>query len=686
MPQPRQPRQPAAPGERAAARRAQQRPVTPAEVEAWRQGLASGGKATAITGTATTAAAGASAALVAAIAAKGAAKLTAAQVKAATARLLRALGRYARRRESQLLDLAVHVFVEGMDDPDAAELRALRAMEAEFHREFLRRQERRVRAEMERALAAGTAAADPVQARRDAVERLLTRERRWTAAHEEAVAARATGWAEAVRVARLDPDGAVVWTLGPRREHTPDCEAMHRRVVPLAALVQERFIPPVHFLCGCRLRTRAEAEQAGLIRAGAPVPTVAAARQLVRAAKALDGDHAIEAAAVERALEAYDPDQPRWPKGHPKAGRWRPKGGVDAATGATTKSGTLTRDLKKLGALLDDARTSVPGDDEERAAVRLGQHLERMSNRHGVVAAYDARSDELSAQIRDRENKKRDLIYAMAGDEDDLGKVGAAMRAFRESEEGKRFNDETARLYAEAMKVRKDAERARHDAIVWALSQVRPMGGKIDRDGQVTVEQPTGRTLADGTPEVAEVTADAAQLAALDASLAAAARLLPSEWIRQSNKLPTKLRLVGTGGRASYSGFGDPTRAGRLRVNPAARSTMLHELGHRMEHATALTLGGDQLGARGAQYRAMRTRGEALQRMSDIAVGQGYGPGEVTLRDRWRNAYTGRVYGNDMFTEVLTMGLERLYYPTSDADRSQDRAHVHWVLGILATS
>jgi hypothetical protein len=330
MPQPRQGTSgAAAPGERAAARR-QPRPVTPQEAAEWRRGLASAGKATAITGATTTAAASATSALVASIAARGVTRVTAAQVKAATALLLRALGRYARRREGQLVALAEEVFVSAAPDASAAEMRALRRMEVEYHHEFLQRQEDRVRAEMRRALTAvpapppapggdrtapgampgstpapspgrgtgpsgtpaahGVPEADAERARREAVAKLLTRERRWTAAHEEAVAARAAGWAEAVQVGRASPDGTVVWTLGKRINHTPDCVAMHGRRVPLAALVQERFVPPVHFLCGCRLVTPAEAEAAGVLRPGSHVLSLAAAVRVIRDAKDQD-DH-----------------------------------------------------------------------------------------------------------------------------------------------------------------------------------------------------------------------------------------------------------------------------------------------------------------------------------------------------------------------------------------------------------
>ena len=290
MPQPRTAAKPAA-GDRARARRAaaprNPRPVTPAEADQWRQGLTAGGAATAITGVASATAATVPPALVAAIAAKGAAKLTAAQVKAAITLLLSALARFHRSRLPEIERLSGEVFVTVYPDASSAEMQALRRMEREYHREFVRKQSARVEAGMRKALAAGDGKQNAVAARRDAVEQMLRNERRWAAAHEEAVAARAAGWSDAVQAAAAS-GGNVVWKLGQRKNHTADCVAMHGRILPLAALVQERFIPPVHFLCGCRVRTVAEALDEGVIRETTKPLTMAAAVRVIRAAKALE--------------------------------------------------------------------------------------------------------------------------------------------------------------------------------------------------------------------------------------------------------------------------------------------------------------------------------------------------------------------------------------------------------------
>jgi hypothetical protein len=108
---------------------------------------------------------------------------------------------------------------------------------------------------------------------------------------------------------------------------------------------------------------------------------------------------------------------------------------------------------------------------------------------------------------------------------------------------------------------------------------------------------------------------------------------------------------------------------------------MLHELGHHVEAHNPNVVEAER-----AFYEA-RTAGEEKQRLVDIFPGFGYRKNEETRPDDFAHAYTGKDYGGGDAYEVLTMGLEALFFSGGGKDvvPTEDPGHLNWMLGLLIT-
>jgi len=133
-------------------------------------------------------------------------------------------------------------------------------------------------------------------------------------------------------------------------------------------------------------------------------------------------------------------------------------------------------------------------------------------------------------------------------------------------------------------------------------------------------------------------------------------------------------RLVGTGtvdgeavtvsrrntNRACYTPLFFASDAGHVKLSQGdKRITMLHEMGHWLEdrdpaiHQKAIT------------FLDKRTAGEEPQRLADLYPGHNYDQYEITKKDKFYHAYTGKLYESGTHgqyaTEVISMGLQHLY-------------------------
>jgi len=84
-------------------------------------------------------------------------------------------------------------------------------------------------------------------------------------------------------------------------------------------------------------------------------------------------------------------------------------------------------------------------------------------------------------------------------------------------------------------------------------------------------------------------------------------------------------------------------------------STMWHEFGHAIENASP------GIKAASNALRDERGKGEEIRPLNEIHDSTSYESHEKAIEDQWDNAYSGKWYGEGASTEVLSMGVQRLF-------------------------
>ena len=115
-----------------------------------------------------------------------------------------------------------------------------------------------------------------------------------------------------------------------------------------------------------------------------------------------------------------------------------------------------------------------------------------------------------------------------------------------------------------------------------------------------------------------------------------------------------------------------------LRGNPD-RAVVFHEMGHWYEEHTP----GGNLAA--LSYLDSRTRGGELKSMNEWMGQTNYGSEEKAIKDKFTSAYTGKIYENGRYTELTSMGMQRLSEDPAFFYRS-DRGHMEFTLGMIAAN
>lgn len=160
-----------------------------------------------------------------------------------------------------------------MDEGDVADAVV---REQRFHDAFMTKMRARVARDLPKALRE-----TDMEARREAVRKIIVREQRFIAMRREAVQQRLAADAEMKRLKVRSPEGAL-WLLSDSvKTHTPDCVAMANKVWPWAVLAL--YHPPLHFGCPCRLIGYTDAVMRGLIQPGHPIrgDAMATAREIM---------------------------------------------------------------------------------------------------------------------------------------------------------------------------------------------------------------------------------------------------------------------------------------------------------------------------------------------------------------------------------------------------------------------
>jgi hypothetical protein len=140
-----------------------------------------------------------------------------------------------------------------------------------------------------------------------------------------------------------------------------------------------------------------------------------------------------------------------------------------------------------------------------------------------------------------------------------------------------------------------------------------------------------------------------------------------------------------------------------IRVRPSEPDVLLHEIAHRVEaiHGPVRANGYRPLNMATLLFHEERTKDETAVMLRDLYPHSGYEADEVSKPDEFFDAYVGKVYsprtirersgaatgelvGSYVPTEVLTMGLQYLFFPTFSRNLDRDVGHRRLILGALA--
>ena len=152
-------------------------------------------------------------------------------------------------------------------------------------------------------------------------------------------------------------------------------------------------------------------------------------------------------------------------------------------------------------------------------------------------------------------------------------------------------------------------------------------------------------------------------------------KYLPADWLEKSNATEM-LTKKSKRGYYRKSGYASPAQIAMDVTSRNVNKTAIHEMGHRFENVVPGIYELEK------QFYDRRTAGDPVVRLKDIYPNHDYDPTEVTKKDKFTNAYMGKVY-KDRFYEIFSMGLEGVFLKTNDL-WSKDKEYVDFVLGVMA--
>lgn len=151
-------------------------------------------------------------------------------------------------------------------------------------------------------------------------------------------------------------------------------------------------------------------------------------------------------------------------------------------------------------------------------------------------------------------------------------------------------------------------------------------------------------------------------------------RMMNDRWM-QNARVPIRATQKN---RAFYDPTGGKDIFGAVKLPKGSRNsgTVIHEMGHALErnhpevHRAAM------------EFWERRTSGEGLKRMGDVTGKTHFRPDEVTKPDGFFDAYVGKRYPGDRHSEVVSMGLEKMYDDPVDF-WEQDSEHFSLIWRIM---
>lgn len=160
-------------------------------------------------------------------------------------------------------------------------------------------------------------------------------------------------------------------------------------------------------------------------------------------------------------------------------------------------------------------------------------------------------------------------------------------------------------------------------------------------------------------------------------SIARVSEYVPTAWLQASRAgKPVRGKMVPVGGSYGKASVG-PDILKLSGTGEALDEVALHELGHRLELTNPF------LQQMAQAYFEQRTAGERVRSLADVYPGRGYKLRDLVKTDRWSEAYFGRIYPGSKDTEIISMGLESLFFSTNFV-WEDDHGVLEFILGLLA--
>ena len=125
-----------------------------------------------------------------------------------------------------------------------------------------------------------------------------------------------------------------------------------------------------------------------------------------------------------------------------------------------------------------------------------------------------------------------------------------------------------------------------------------------------------------------------------------------------------------------------------IKLNLASTTrTAVHEMGHNLDRQLQILESKDSIykvptGIQSKKYLHSRTVGELPEKLRKLFPSHGYKADEVTKKDKFKDAYTGRLYPQGDASEILSMGVQYLYDDPIGFAQT-DPAHFKFVVNTL---
>ena len=237
--------------------------------------------------------------------------------------------------------------------------------------------------------------------------------------------------------------------------------------------------------------------------------------------------------------EAFNPNQARFPKGHPKAGQWRPK----LVTGAgRVAPGHLDRDLASLVEHIADMQKTYGGNaPPQRVLNEIGTQVEKTALRYSARKTYEQRLEANRAEAKVLRDQNWDAYEQFFHHPSTTPEMvdRTPVDALLSPADTKRLRE----LADEEVRLVRERDFADRDAMLGVLQKIRPMGGTL-RQAKVSYAVDQASWIERDYIEDRKLYGPRAQMPGLarkamkddlDKSLKQVLKVVPKAWLDDTN-------------------------------------------------------------------------------------------------------------------------------------------------------